>query len=44
MDARSTEFSVADAKARQAKSDDFLDMRFIAELEKDGFFKKLAAK
>jgi NitT/TauT family transport system substrate-binding protein len=30
-----------DPKARQAKADDFLDMRFVAELERDGFFSKL---
>lgn len=38
------ELGASDPKARQAKVDDFLDMRFIAELEKEGFFKKLAAK
>jgi ABC-type nitrate/sulfonate/bicarbonate transport system substrate-binding protein len=38
------ELVASDAKARQAKVEDFLDMRFIAELERDGFFKKLAAK
>ena len=38
------ELATSDPKARQAKPDDFIDMRFIAELEKDGFFKKLAAK
>jgi hypothetical protein len=38
------ELSASDAKARQAKPDDFVDMRFVAELEKDGFIKKLAAK
>jgi hypothetical protein len=26
------------------KAEDFLDMRFVAEMERDGFFKKLAAK
>ena len=38
------ELAVSDPKARQAKPDDFVDMRFVAELEKDGFFKKLGAK
>ena len=38
------ELGASDPKARQAKPDEFLDMRFIAELEKDGFFKKLALK
>ena len=33
-----------DAKIRQLKFDDVADMRFIAELEKDGFFKKLGQK
>jgi len=26
------------------KPEDFLDMRFVAEMERDGLFKKLAAK
>ena len=30
--------------ARQVKADDILDMRFVSELEKEGFFKKAAAK
>lgn len=30
--------------AKSAKSDDFIDMRFVAELEKEGFFKKFAVK
>ena len=30
--------------AKSAKADDFLDMRFVAELEKEGFLKKPAAK
>lgn len=34
---------VGDA-AKSAKPDDFTDMRFVAELEKEGFFKKLAVK
>jgi ABC-type nitrate/sulfonate/bicarbonate transport system substrate-binding protein len=38
------ELAVSDPRARQAKPDDFVDMRFVAELEKDGFFKKLGAK
>ena len=38
------ELAVSDSKARQAKPEDFLDMRFVAEMEKDGFFKKLVAK
>jgi hypothetical protein len=38
------ELAASDPKARQAKPDDFVDLRFVAELERDGFFKKLAAK
>ena len=33
-----------DAKIRQLKYEDVADMRFVAELERDGFFKKLASK
>jgi len=44
VDAILAELGTSDPKARQAKAEDFLDMRFIAELERDGFFKKLAAK
>jgi ABC-type nitrate/sulfonate/bicarbonate transport system substrate-binding protein len=38
------ELAVSDPKARQAKPDDFVDMRFVTELERDGFFEKLGAK
>jgi ABC-type nitrate/sulfonate/bicarbonate transport system substrate-binding protein len=38
------ELAASDPKARQAKPEDFVDPRFVAELERDGFFKKLAAK
>ncbi len=38
------ELAASDPKARQAKPDDFVDRRFVAELERDGFFKKLGAK
>jgi ABC-type nitrate/sulfonate/bicarbonate transport system substrate-binding protein len=38
------ELSAGDPKARQAKPDDFVDMRFVAEMERDGFFKKLGVK
>jgi NitT/TauT family transport system substrate-binding protein len=30
--------------AKSAKPDDFIEMRFVAELEKEGFFKKFAVK
>jgi ABC-type nitrate/sulfonate/bicarbonate transport system substrate-binding protein len=33
-----------DAKIRQLKYEDVADMRFVAEMERDGFFKKAAAK
>ncbi len=33
-----------DPKAKQSKADDFLDMRFVAELEKEGLFRKLWGK
>ncbi len=33
-----------DAKIRQLKFEDVADMRFVVELEKDGFFKKLGQK
>jgi ABC-type nitrate/sulfonate/bicarbonate transport system substrate-binding protein len=38
------ELAVSDPRARQAKPDDFVDMRFVTELERDGFFEKLGAK
>jgi ABC-type nitrate/sulfonate/bicarbonate transport system substrate-binding protein len=31
-------------KARQARPEDFLDLRFVAQLDKEGFFKKLSTK
>jgi ABC-type nitrate/sulfonate/bicarbonate transport system substrate-binding protein len=31
-------------QAKAAKPDDFIEMRFVAELEKEGFFKKFAVK
>ena len=30
--------------AKSAKAEDFIDMRFVAELDKEGFFKKFAVK
>jgi len=38
------ELAEKDPKARQARPEDFVDMRFVAELEKEGFFKKLQGK
>jgi len=39
-----TEQAEKDPQARQAKPEDFIDMRFMNELEKEGFFKKLWGK
>jgi NitT/TauT family transport system substrate-binding protein len=36
--------AVGDAAAKNAKPEDFMDMRFIAELDKQGFFKGTASK
>ncbi|MBI4524592.1 MAG: ABC transporter substrate-binding protein [Deltaproteobacteria bacterium] len=36
-----TELAEKDPAARQAKPEDFIDMRFVTELEKEGLFKKL---
>jgi hypothetical protein len=33
-----------DAKIRQLKYEDVADMRFVAEAEKEGFFKKLVIR
>jgi ABC-type nitrate/sulfonate/bicarbonate transport system substrate-binding protein len=33
-----------DPKAKQAKPDDFLDTRFVSQLEKDGFYSRATAK
>ena len=38
------ELAATDPKARQAKPEDLVDMRFVAEMERDGFFKKLGVK
>jgi NitT/TauT family transport system substrate-binding protein len=44
MEAVLAELGDKDLTARAAKPDDFIDMRFIVELEKEGFFKKFAVK
>jgi ABC-type nitrate/sulfonate/bicarbonate transport system substrate-binding protein len=44
MEAIITEVAETEAKAKSAKPDDFIDMRFVDELDKEGFFKKLAGK
>ena len=38
------ELAATDPQAKQAKPEDFMDMRFINELEREGFFKKLWGK
>jgi NitT/TauT family transport system substrate-binding protein len=38
------ELASSDAKAKQAKPDDFVDHRFVSQLEKEGFFKNVAVK
>jgi ABC-type nitrate/sulfonate/bicarbonate transport system substrate-binding protein len=37
-----TELGDKESAARAAKPEDFMDMRFVAELEKEGFFKKFS--
>jgi len=44
MEAIINEVAQTEPKAKEAKADDFIDMRFMNELEKEGFFKKLAGK
>jgi len=44
MEAVLAELGDKDLAAKAAKPDDFIDMRFIGELEKEGFFKKFAGK
>jgi ABC-type nitrate/sulfonate/bicarbonate transport system substrate-binding protein len=44
MEAVLAELGDKDLAAKAAKPDDFIDMRFIGELEKEGFFKKFAIK
>lgn len=41
LEAILTELAATEPQARQAKAEDFMDMRFMNELEKEGFFKKL---
>jgi NitT/TauT family transport system substrate-binding protein len=44
MEAIIAEVAETDPKAKSATADDFIDMRFVNDLEKEGFFKKLAGK
>jgi ABC-type nitrate/sulfonate/bicarbonate transport system substrate-binding protein len=44
MEAVLAELRDKDLAAKSAKPDDFIDARFVAELEKEGFFRKFAVK
>ncbi|HSE85296.1 MAG TPA: ABC transporter substrate-binding protein [Candidatus Binatia bacterium] len=44
MEAVLAESGDKDLTAKSAKPDDFIDARFVAELEKEGFFRKFAVK
>jgi len=44
MEAIIAEFMPTEPKAKTAKPDDFLDTRFVAQLEKEGFYKATAFK
>jgi hypothetical protein len=39
-----SELLPTEPKAKTAKPEDFLDTRFVAQLEKDGFYKREAVK
>ena len=39
-----SELASTDAKGKQAKPDDFLDTRFVSQLEKEGFYKPASAR
>ncbi len=44
LEAILAELAANDPKARQSKPEDFLDTRFLAELERDGVFKRMWGK
>ena len=44
MEAVIADLAETNPAAKAAKPDDFMDMRFVAELEKEGFFKKVGGK
>jgi ABC-type nitrate/sulfonate/bicarbonate transport system substrate-binding protein len=44
MEAVLAELADKESAAKAAKTEDFVDMRFVAELDKEGFFKKFAVK
>ena len=39
-----SELAPTEAKGKQAKPDDFLDTRFVSQLEKEGFYKAQTAR
>ncbi|HEY6368247.1 MAG TPA: hypothetical protein VI585_25985, partial [Candidatus Binatia bacterium] len=44
MEAVLAELGDKESAAKTAKPEDFVDMRFVAELDKEGFFNKFAGK
>lgn len=44
MEAVLAELAEKEPQAKQAKAEDLIDMRFVSQLEKEGFFKKLSGK
>ena len=44
MESVIADVAVSDAGAKNSKPDDFMDMRFVAELDKQGFFKATGSK
>ena len=44
MEAVIADLAETNPAAKAAKPDGFMDMRFVAELEKEGFFKKVGGK
>ena len=44
MEAVIADVAETNSAAKSAKPDDFMDMRFVSELDKEGFFKKIAGK
>ncbi|HEX6437505.1 MAG TPA: hypothetical protein VF182_10270, partial [Candidatus Binatia bacterium] len=44
LEAIISELASAETKSKAAKPDDFLDTRFVSQLEKEGFYKPAAAR
>ena len=42
MEAVLADVAATDAAAKSAKPEEFIDMRFVSELDKEGFFKKVS--